>query len=68
MAQPTEAIPVFKGKAAKWLSEYLESATHKRTAAQARRDKEQAAKIKPLKCCAELDGCIGHDPERVRPD
>lgn len=49
MARPIEAIPVFKGRAGKWLSEYLNSSAHKRTPAQARRDKEEAAKIKPLK-------------------
>lgn len=49
MARPIEAIPVFKGRAAKWLSTYLESPTHRRTPAQARRDKEEAATIKPLK-------------------
>ncbi len=49
MARPIEAVPVFKGRSGLWLSQYLTSGTHKRTPAQARRDKEEAAKIKPLK-------------------
>lgn len=49
MARPIEAIPVFKGRAGKWLGQYLTTGAHKRTPEQARRDKEQAAKIKPLK-------------------
>ena len=48
MAKPTKNIPEFKGQAAKWLTRYLESPGHQRTAEQARRDKEEAARIQPL--------------------
>lgn len=47
MARPIEDIPPFTGKAAKWLKEYLKTHT-KRNTAQAQRDKEIAAQIKPL--------------------
>ncbi len=46
MARPIEGIPTFKGRAARWLAKYL--ATHtKRNTAQAQKDAEMAAQIKP---------------------
>ena len=49
MAKPIEGIPVFKGKAAKWLGRHLETAKPNPTKAQqARNDKQVADKIKPL--------------------
>ena len=49
MARPIEGIPPFKGKAAKWLMDYLKTARpDPAKIEQARRDKETARRIKPL--------------------
>ena len=49
MAKPTEGIRPLKGKAGKWLSEYMTTARvdHDRQREIERRDKDAAAKITP---------------------
>ena len=51
MAKPIEPIPVLRGKAAAWFTEFLKKGDQpspERTA-QAKRDKELAARMKPLR-------------------
>lgn len=49
MARPIEGIPPFKGKAAKWMTEYLKTAQpDAKKLEQARRDQEVAKRVKRL--------------------
>jgi hypothetical protein len=49
MARPIEGIPPFKGKAAKWMTDYLKTARpDAEKVEQARRDQEVAKRVKPL--------------------
>ncbi len=49
MAKPIEAIPTFKGKAARWLTDYLKTRQPDPTKRERAREHLQAAKrIKPL--------------------
>jgi hypothetical protein len=49
VAKPIEAIPVFKGKAARWLTHYLKTARiDPAKQERARQDQEVAKRVKPL--------------------
>ena len=49
VAKPIEAIPVFKGKAARWLTRYLKTARiDPAKQERARQDQEVAKRVKPL--------------------
>jgi hypothetical protein len=50
MAKPIEGIPVFTGKAAAWLTAYLEKAKPSaQKAEEAERDRQATKDVKPLK-------------------